>query len=117
MKQYAKKVELTPSNDNAKLSDSIITYSAARNAFTYLKSGSAAAPGTALLRCQITTTPVQLTENIHLGMNKADLKKVLGKPFSTDVVVASEEEGYQKFYFTFKDGGLQTLKFQSDYID
>ncbi len=50
-------------------------------------------------------------------MSKSELAQVLSKPFAADVLLVTEQEGYQKFYFTFKNGLLRTVAFDSDYVD
>lgn len=117
LRGYTKKVDFTPSGDGVAVSDSIITYSTAHNTFTYLKSGNPTAPGATLVRCRIGYMPNSLTKNVRLGMSKAELSRVLTTPFASSVLLVSEEEGYQKFFFAFKNNLLQKLEFQSDYID
>ncbi|MGI4834436.1 MAG: hypothetical protein ACRYFK_13350 [Janthinobacterium lividum] len=116
LRAYRKKFVLNPeSQDSAP--DSIITYAAPPSSFVYLKSSNAAAPGAVLLRCQLVAAPARLTKNIHLGMSRAALGRLLGQPFSATVLLISETEGYQKFYFTFQKDSLQAVAFESDYLD
>jgi hypothetical protein len=116
LQQYTRKSVPTPSEAGTSGADSLVTYSAGRNSVAFLKSGSS--PGGAmLLRCYLTEWPGGITGTIHLGMSKAKLGQVLNQPFAADVLLASEEEGYQKFYFAFNQDKLQAIRFESDYID
>lgn len=117
LRRYPKEFKLTPGTDNTSITDSIITYALGKNSFVYLKSGDAAAPGAVLMSCQLASAPTYLPKIIRLGMNKSELAQLIGKPFTTNVLLVSEQEGYQKFYFTFKNNRLQVVTFDSDYID
>jgi hypothetical protein len=114
---YNKTVTLDSANQDSAAPDSIITYVAASNSFVYIKSGSTAAPGAVLLHCQLASASARLTKTIYLGMSKTALETLLGQPFSSNVLLVSETEGYQKFYFTFQKGILQAVAFDSDYLD
>lgn len=111
------KVELTPSADDASITDSIITYKAGRNSFTYLKSG-INDTSAGIIHCRITAPPTHLPAGITLGMSRSALARLLGatQPITAEVVQLTEQEGYQRFYFVFKNGGLRAVSFESYYL-
>lgn len=115
LRHSAKKFELTPGIDDPAITDSIITYTANHNLYVYIKSGAADA-GASILRCQLITPPIHFPKPIFLGMSKAALARVLGKKlFSADVLLVTEQEGYQRFYFLFQGGLLREVNFESFY--
>lgn len=117
LQRYSRRSVPTPANESsAQKSDSVITYSEGRNSVAFMKSGGPSG-GALLLRCYLTGLPGGLTSTIRFGMSKTELGQLLAQPFTTDVVLASEEEGYQKFYFIFNQDKLQALHFESDYVD
>ena len=119
LKLATKKFELTPGSDVPPVTDSLITYSINRNSFTYLKSGSREAgadESAGISSCHVTAAPTHLPHSIYLGMSKSALARVLGRPpFAADVVLVTEQEGYQRLHFTFKNGLLRTINFESFY--
>ncbi len=112
-----KQFELTSSIDDPAATDSVITYTTNSNSFVYIKSGIAGAGSNAgIIRCQITTFPTHLPKSIYLGMSQAALARVLGtEPVVANVVLVTEQEGYQRFFFVFKKGILHAVNFESYY--
>ena len=119
LKLATRKFELTPGGDVPPVTDSLITYAANGNSLTYLKTGSKEAgadQGAGIFSCHITASPTHLPRSIYLGMSKSALARVLGRPpFTADVLLVTEQEGYQRLHFTFKNGLLRMVDFESFY--
>ena len=116
LEHYQRESQPAPIGSDAGAAARIVSYSESGNTLVYLQNGKSPATSV-LMRGQISAHLPHLAAHIYLGMSKSALAQVVAHPFSADVLLVSEEEGYQKFYFSFQHGKLHELNFQSDYID
>lgn len=110
------KTEVSEYNNN--VIDTLLTLSRDKNSFTYYTSGSKESIGDAsITKFNIETNSIYLPDSIHIDMTKRELtKKLKLKPFN-QVLLLTEQEGYQQLYFTFHKNKLVRVAFESTYMD
>lgn len=105
-------VKLIPNKRQAKVKDTLITFTKSKTTYSFLK----ASDGNTLTSANIESNTVS-TAGISVGISKEKFEKIIAVPHVSDVVIIEDKERTHRFIYTFNGEKLASIVYESPYHD
>lgn len=105
-------VKLIPNKSDAKIKDTLITFTKGKTTYTFFKSSD----GNTLTSADIESNTIS-TAGIAVGLSKDKFEKIIAVPHVSDVVIIEDKERTHRFIYTFNGEKLASIVYESPYHD